>query len=151
MKYLIYCFKTPTTTAYKAVSKFEGFVDVLYLGKMDKLIDKIKNNNYDFILGIGNFGRNIKRIRVESKFVNKYRKKETSLDGKSFYESTWKLYLFNNMYLTRGVTDGACNRSAYLVLKFVEENNLKSKLAFLHVARKYDLETTIKTIEKLLS
>lgn len=114
---------------------------------VNQLISKIKTDEFDFIIGLGDYRKDAKRIRIESVFINRYGRKPIIDKVPSVLFSTASLVPCENSYIGDKPSNGPCNRSAFLLQNTINENNLKTKLAFVHVPRSFDSLTA----EKILS
>lgn len=110
--------------------------DKLYLKNnfntsVTQLIDKIKNNNYDLVVSLGQAPIEKDTIKIETK-ANMEDYYETNYDFhnlKSDIEKNFKVIISNNAgnYL--------CNNVYYYGLKFIYENKLKTKMIFIHIPK----------------
>lgn len=115
-----------------------------------RLCAHIRKHEYEFILGIGNYSRNAKKIRVEKIFQNKIGSNKVCLDGKKFYESNLFIPVFENMISSDKTTTGPCNATAYLIHETIEKFSLKSKAGFLHISRGLEKEKVKDLLEKTI-
>lgn len=152
MKILAYTFFNHNHLTFKLLKSLEhNNLHKFYLGDINKLTRHILKSNYDHILGLGDYRRNTKRIRIEEEFVNKYGKNKINEYGKDSYQSTWQLQLKENAYLSNKASNGPCNRSGYLISKTISENNLKTKFTFVHIPRSYNFTKSKTILEEWLS
>ena len=96
-----------------------------------QLIDKIKNNNYDLVISLGQAPIEKDAIKIETK-ANMKDYYETNYDFhnlKGNIEKHFKVVISNNAgnYL--------CNNVYYYGLKFIYENKLKTKMIFIHIPK----------------
>ncbi len=135
-KILLYTFNVPSQITYKLVDQIEGDFTKYYLGSLKELQKIVLENKFDYIIGLGNYGRrNTKSIRIENTFINTYGKKKINPESKDSYFSTWNLKEENGVVISNIPTIGPCNRSAYVLLDLIERNALHAKLAFIHVPK----------------
>lgn len=130
------------------------------LNGVNGLLKKVETEEFDCVIGLGDYRKDSKKIRIEERFVNKYGKNLILTDGKDWYNSTWDILNKPHpapLLIGEGTIDisynagnGPCNRSAYLVSELIERKDLKTKLLFLHVPRKMDLEYTVGVIQNLI-
>lgn len=111
----------------------EVAVDKYYLGNLNSLTKHILETKPKYILGLGDYRKGSKAIRVETVFVNRYGKRPVAEGGKEKYLATWELEKQDGVIFSETPTFGPCNRSAYYLMKFIEDNSLDTKLAFVHV------------------
>ena len=96
-----------------------------------QLINKIKNNDYDLVISLGQAPIEKDTIKIETKaYMENYF--ETNFDFtnlKNNLEENFKLIISGNAgnYL--------CNNVYYYGLKFIYENNLKTKMIFIHIPK----------------
>ncbi len=149
-EFLFYTFHARFNLTYSLLNEFKhDDVDRYFLrnlGDVQNLVDKVLSAKYDFILGLGDFRKDAKHIRIEKGFINKYGRNKIIEDGQEFYEATWRLPGFENCYYSDKASNGPCNRSGYLLSKLIADNELETKLAFVHVPSKFDLEKVKKML-----
>jgi pyrrolidone-carboxylate peptidase len=143
---LVYSFFSFGNTSYRFLRNLDvgERIKKYYLGNINSLVKHIVNNKYRYILGLGDSSRVAKRIKIEKVFGNRYHKGEIVKNGKDSYCSNWNLPTTAEVVNSDKVTNASCNRSGYLIMKAIEENNLPTRFAFMHVPRGY------KEIDKLL-
>jgi hypothetical protein len=112
------------------------------------LVNTLLQNNYKYVLGLGDYRKDAKRIRIEAKFINKYGKGKISETGLEFYNASWKLKPLDDMYISDKPSWGPCNRSAYKAARCIDENNLETKVAFVHVPRKLEQDYVLSVLAK---
>lgn len=110
--------------------------DKLYLKNsfntsVSQLINKIKNNDYDLVISLG-------QALLEKEII----KIETRADMEDYYETN---YDFHNLkanienYFKVIISDNAgnylCNNVYYYGLKFIYENKLNTKMIFIHIPK----------------
>jgi len=152
-KILLYSFYNPRTISNKIIfnSRTED-TDIYFLGNLNSLINKICKNKYDLIIGIGNYRKNAKHIRIETKFINRYGKRKINLTGPEFYSSNSTIQdgLNNNFIFSKTTTNGPCNRSGYKVMECIAKNAINSRFLFVHVPKSYDLKIATKEIKGII-
>lgn len=139
---LIYTFNNKSGTTYKLLKRViseENKSVASYIIPSQNghimLANRIKKIMPEFIIGLGDYRKNSKRIRLESRFINKYGKNKIIADGPSSYDATLSLQLGNDAYLASTTSNGPCNRSAYMAAYTVSQFNLNSRVAFIHFPR----------------
>ncbi|MBU0976376.1 MAG: hypothetical protein ABIE03_03495 [Patescibacteria group bacterium] len=130
-------FRLSNKLTYPEVSKY-------YLrGKnsADRLVKYIEKHHFEYILGLGDYRKNSKRIRIEERFMNKYGKNEIIATAPRYYKATWELPILNNkIYISDKPSNGPCNRSAYLISHILHSQNQNTKLAFVHIPKSYKID-----------
>ncbi len=111
-----------------------------------QLINKIKNNDYDLVISLGQAPIEKDTIKIETK-ANMENYFETNFDFtnlKNNLEENFKIIISGNAgnYL--------CNNVYYYGLKFIYENNLKTKMIFIHIPKK-DKISDIKKLANIFS
>lgn len=148
---------TPTSLARNDIILARYYINGLR--GVSGLLKKIEEENYDYIVGLGDYRKDANKIRVESKFVNKYGRNEILEDGKDCYNADvgflQEIVDENKphpipLLLGEGTTNGPCNRSAYLISELIERKSLKAKLLFLHIPRESVLDCTEKIIQNVI-
>lgn len=96
-----------------------------------QLINEIKNNDYDLVISFGQAPIEKDTIKIETR-ANMEDYFETNFDFtdlKDNLEKNFKLIISDNAgnYL--------CNNLYYYGLKFIYENNLKTKMIFIHIPK----------------
>jgi len=96
-----------------------------------QLIEKIKSNKYDFVFSFGQKPI-IKSIYIEKIGTNGLEKMETNynyIELISFLEKYYKIKISENAgkYL--------CNNIYYKGLNYIYNNNLKTKMVFIHIPK----------------
>ncbi len=114
------------------------------------LLKKIEEENYDLVIGLGDYRKDAKKIRFETKFINKYGRNRILAKGEDCYNADEAFLnkiveigskpVSTEMQISSSVTNGPCNRSAYLILNLIAEKNLKTEFAFIHVPRKMEID-----------
>lgn len=110
-----------------------------------QLNNKIKNNDYDLIISFGQASLEKDTIKIET-IGNGKEEIETNynyVDLKSKLEKKYTVIVSNNAgnYL--------CNNVYYNGLKYIKENDLKSKMIFIHIP-KIDNINNIELLSKIL-
>ena len=96
-----------------------------------QLIDKIKDNNYDLVVSIGQapIEKDIIKIETKASMEDYYETNYDFYNLKSNIEKNFKVIISDNAgnYL--------CNNVYYHGLKFIYENKLKTKMIFIHIPK----------------
>lgn len=154
-KYLVYTFTVKKNLTYKLLRGLEhkDTSKIFMLGQKGvvRLVEQILKNHYPYILGLGDFRKNAKRIRVEEKFINRYGKSKIINSGPKYYYATWKILLGENMCLSPKTSNGPCNRSACLVADTIKKNRLNAKFAFIHIPKDSNIKEAQNLLKNLLS
>ena len=143
-KILLYTFYNWNAVGYKLLRLLtEPEVTKMYIRGIEgtkRLVQHIIHENYTHVLGLGNFRKDAKKIRIETLFINKYGKNYIRKDAPMFYQPTWELPLYENCIKGIKPSNGPCNRSVYMILDAQIINNLQTKVAFVHIPRMFDVE-----------
>jgi len=151
-KILIYTFYNWRGLSFKLVRELDkSKVDVYYLGSLSVLCKMITTRNYDYIIGLGDYNKLAKNIRIETKFINRKGKSSIVENAAEYLNSNWQLSVSNGVIISDKTTNGPCNRSAYTVQKLINDKSLKMKFCFAHVPRKLNLDIARDVINKWLS
>ena len=110
--------------------------DKLYLKNsfntsVTQLINKIKNNDYDLVISLGQAPIEKDTIKIETK-ANMENYFETNFDFTSLKNSLEKNF---KLIISDNAGNYLCNNVYYYGLKFIYENNLKTKMIFIHIPR----------------
>ena len=144
MKILYTAFKGSTNSSKILLDNIKS-THKLYLTNSFKTsvkeLIKELNNNYDLIISFGQSPLDLDTIKIETT-ANGEEKLKTNYDYNdlvSRLENNYKIIIFNNAgnYL--------CNNIYYHGLKYIKDNNLKTKMIFIHIPKK----DKISNIEKL--
>ena len=135
MKTLYTAFNGKTNTSKllldKINSKHKLYLKNSFKTSVEELIKELKTNNYDLIISFGQAPLEKNCIKIETKASdNNFFKTDydyTSL--KQSLEREFKVIISDNAgkYL--------CNNLYYHGLKYIEENNLKTKMIFIHIPK----------------
>lgn len=145
MKILYTAFKGSTNSSKLLLDDIKS-TNKLYLTNsfetsVKELINNLNNNNYDLIISFGQSPLAIDTIKIETT-ANGEEKLKTNYNYNklvSRLENNYKIIISNNAgnYL--------CNNIYYHGLKYIKDNNLKTKMIFIHIPKK----DKISNIEKL--
>ena len=99
-------------------------------------LQKELDNNYDLVISFGQAPLDSNTIKIE-----------TTAKGESEYITDYNytdLYnKLNNVYkviISNNAGNYLCNNIYYYGLKYIKENNLKTKMVFIHIPKKIDNE-----------
>jgi hypothetical protein len=141
---LVYTFSQYRNLTNKVLRNISNnTIDKYFIGGGDdyaNCADTIVATGYNAVIGLGDYRKNAKRIRIEGKFLNKYGKSEIDPAAPNSYQASLDLSLNDEMYISDKPTWGPCNRSAFVIANAIVQNNLDTKLAFVHVPRSLDVE-----------
>ncbi len=98
-----------------------------------KLLEQIPK--YRYVIGIADNNRNAKRSRYDPKYVNRYGRRIIINDGTEEYASNLDIVLPNTFYRYTSTTNGPCNRSAYLIMNEIINNQLDTRFGFFHLCK----------------
>lgn len=121
-----------------------------YITSQKQLIQKIKDNSYDLIISLGQYPRIKNKIRVEIQA-----KKKLEYKTNFNYETLINRIENNNIKTITSNNAGNyyCNNIYYEGLKYIYENNLKTKMIFLHIPKIQnidDIELYREIMEKVI-
>ncbi len=142
-KVLFYTFKSfPFSDVF---DKENIFVLAKLSNDIKLLEDTILKEKPEIVIGVG-------LVRGFSRFeriaVNKFNRGKVSKNSKESFNLIFPEKGFENIKLSYKPTRSFCNWSAFKLAEFMEQNNLDSKLSFLHINRKDRLEL-IKYLDSL--
>ncbi len=154
---LIYTFFNLNGFTFKVLRNFHAerfkFKKLYIRGERGEktLVNTLIKNNYKYVLGLGDYRKNARRIRIEARFINKYGKSKIDEAGPEFYNASWKLKLLDDMYISDKPSWGPCNRSAYKAARCIDEKGLKTKIAFVHIPRLLDQKYVVNVLAKWIN
>jgi hypothetical protein len=149
---LVYTFYAPANLTFKLLSQLQiPALQKYYLGNLNSLLSNIKDSHYTHILGLGDYRKGTKDMRLEQKFHNKHGKHQIVVGGPDYCQPTWDLLLQNGVIKSDLVTQGPCNKSAYTILNFLSANHLPTKFAFVHIPKDYSLSLASQILTNWLS
>lgn len=136
MRVLYTAFKGKTNSSKLLLDYINGY-DKLYLTNsyetsVRELKRALEKNNYDFIISLGQSQLNMDTIKIEIAATD-IKKLKTKYDYnylKSKLENKYKVIVSSDCgkYL--------CNNIYYYGLKYIKENQLKTKMVFIHIPKK---------------
>ena len=98
---------------------------------VNQLIKEIRNNDYDLIISFGqaHLERDTIKIETQASLDNSYNTNYNYVNLKEKIETNYKIIISNNAgnYL--------CNNLYYYGLKYILDNNLKTKMIFIHIPK----------------
>ena len=96
-----------------------------------QLINKIKGNNYDLVVSLG-------QAPIEKDTI----KIETRASMEDYYETNYDFYKLKSniekdfkVIISDNAGNYLCNNVYYYGLKFIQENKLKTKMIFIHIPK----------------
>lgn len=136
MKTMCYTFRT--FPELNILEKYFG--QVFVFGKLKENLEKFKEiileQDPDLILGIANN----KKSSIKPIAINNFGKnKKVSKEGKNFYDLFIPEELSKVIPISRFKDDTFCNWTAYKIAEYIEENNLETRLSFVHLNMKDEL------------
>ena len=110
--------------------------DKLYLKNsfntsVTQLINKVKNNDYDLVISLGQAPIEKDIIKIETR-ANMGDYFETNFDFTSLKNNLEKIF---KLIISDNAGNYLCNNVYYYGLKFIYENNLKTKMIFIHIPK----------------
>jgi len=110
--------------------------------ELQKELDK----DYDIVISFGQAPLDSKTIKIE-----------TTAKGESEYITDYNYTdLYNklnndyNMIISNDAGNYLCNNIYYYGLKYIKDNNLKTKMIFIHIPKKFDIKKFLDTGGELL-
>ena len=138
VRILVYTFFNHWHITHKIVRSIQiNSVDVYFLGNLASLEKHMVNIQPEYVLGLGDFRKDSKTIRVEKIFTNKQGNRPIIINGKNIYPATWELSQQEGVIYTEKTFGGPCNRSSYILSKSIEDHHLQTKFAFVHIPSHY--------------
>lgn len=112
---------------------------------IDQLNKKLKNNSYDLILSFGEGDKDLDSIKIE--IIG--RKNKDKLFTNYEYDKIINCLKSKNLDYTISKNAGnyLCNHIYYHGLKYIDKNNLETKMLFIHIPP----ISKVKDVEKLAS
>ena len=147
---LIYTFFNYTRKTSKALYELDTekyHIEKLFIPNTfstKKLLEQIPK--YRYVIGIADNNRNAKRSRYDPKYVNRYGRRIIIENGMEEYVSNWDIVLPDTFYKYEGITNGPCNRSAYLIMNEIISNQFDTKFGFFHLCK----DTVKEDFEKMI-
>ena len=71
--------------------------------------------------------------------------------GPKLYSTNLKLKKVPGTTVSYDAGEYLCNFTMYTILDFIKKENLKTKFAFLHIPKNYNLQKALKIIQRLVS
>lgn len=132
--------KTPLISQLEQEGNFITFSG-LNKSRIKSLIKKISIEKPTHIIGLGNYRKDSKIIRIEQEFMNKCGRNIIEKNGPEKVYSNWSIEPNELSKLTNYAGNGPCNMSAYLILRELEKSGMtNTKFAFLHIPAKFEVE-----------
>lgn len=108
------------------------------VGKIDiqKLLNQIKTNEYDFIIGIGIYSNKNNIIKFEKIAKNKFRNEEIEKSAPDFFQIGEFLNndLNNSIIkISNKMGNSWCNFSSFAIKNEIIKSKLKAKNGFIHI------------------
>jgi len=163
MKILIYAFrpfkkykKNISEEVVKNLVNKRKFIKVILpiVYKKKYILNKIKKHQPDIIIGFGQSAG--KLIGIEKRAKNVFEMERPK--GKRVIDPTGPKLYFTNLNLKKipGVRisynagDYLCNLTMYVILDFIKKENLKTRFAFIHIPKNYNLKKATKVSQELI-
>lgn len=148
---LIYTFFNYTKKSSKGLYIYENKnINKLFIShtfSTNKLLDLIPK--YRYVIGIADQRKNSKKSRFDTKYVNRYGKRNILENGFEYIYSNLDIKLPDTFYKYEKTTNGPCNRSAYLIMDRIINEELDTKFGFFHLSKE-NISDELKTILDLL-
>lgn len=149
-KILVYTFFSYTKNCSKILYQFDNpkyKIDKLFVPNRfstDKLLKAVPK--YGYVIGIADHSKNASKSRFDPKYINRYSKSPILEDGEEYFISNLDIDIPKSFYRFEGVTNGPCNRSGYLVMNEIVNNNLKTRFGFFHINK----ESVLRDLNEIL-
>ena len=135
MKILYTAFNGKNNSSKILLDKIDN-VEKLYLKNsfntsVKELINKIKNNDYDLVISLGQSPIKQDLIKIETK-ANKEDSCETNYDNYDLENIIKKHY---EVTISNDAGNYLCNNLYYHGLKYIYENKLETKMIFIHIPK----------------
>ncbi|MEA2056854.1 MAG: hypothetical protein U9O78_04110 [Patescibacteria group bacterium] len=125
---------------------------ILFENNLNHYLKLIKHEQPDAVLGLGTYaGKDHKKIRVETRFTNKFRNdyidgdSERVIAAEPFFEAS------DEMKLATAAGNSWCNMFSYKITTFIQNADLKTNYTFLHVPKKMKWWQAKEIIDQTLS
>lgn len=152
---LIFTFDNPAEITYQLLEFLKAkywekyFIDI---DRLDEYFNKIALNNYQYILGLGNYYSKAKCFRIQQKFVNKRRGKFIFQNGIWEYEPSWRIRgVRPNSAETFDVETDIGNKVSYMTMHVIKQKKLKSKFAFLYIPTNADFQKSSVYLKEVIN
>jgi hypothetical protein len=110
-----------------------------------KLIEQV--SEYQFIIGIADLAKNVRKSRFDPKYINKYGTRKISNSNVEFHHSNINPELNENeWYRFATYSNGPCNRSAFLIMEKILQEKLSTKFGFFHLCKNFTSENLLELI-----
>lgn len=163
MKILIYGFrpfkkykKNISEEVVKNLVNKRKFIKVILpiVYKKKYILNKIKKYQLDVIIGFGQSAG--KLIRIEKRAKNIFEmerpkgKRVIDSTGPKLYSTNLKLKKIPGARISYNADDYLCNFTMYVILDFIKKENLKTRSAFIHIPKNYNLKKATRVIQELI-
>ena len=143
MKTLLYTFQNQNNITFKILrlKEFDKY-DRYFISGLEstkQLMHKFIRDKYKYVIGFGDFSKRVKRIRIETKFINRYGKSKIILNAHEYYNATLNLPIKPLTYKSNATSNGPCNRSAFLLSHNTKINNINAKINFIHIPSSFNI------------
>ncbi|MBN1618469.1 hypothetical protein JW887_03950 [Candidatus Dojkabacteria bacterium] len=146
---LIYTFFRRQCSTFKALRNVtHPLVKNYYFNGVSGLntfLNHVSKSNYRYIIGIADYRKTARRVRIEDRFINRFSSGKLISEGPEYYTPTFDLPNIDGIrdnkkrnvefYVSDKATFGSCNRSCYLALNIILKQKLNTKFAFSHIPR----------------
>lgn len=161
---LIYTFYRWQCSTYKALRQIDHISVKNYYFKGQRglkiFLNHISKYEYKYILGIADYRKSARNVRIEGKFINKYGKSKIIDGGEAEYMPTLildtdievhdKQGRNSKFYTANTAHCGPCNRSSYMCAKKIKDDALISKLAFVHIPRSIGVQEMVRMLNNFI-
>ncbi len=149
---LIYTFFSYTKKSSKELYLLENKnIDKLFIPNTfstNKLLSLVPK--YRYVIGIADNRKNAKESRFDTKYINRYGKRELVNNSSEYLYSNLDIVLPDTFYTYDNTTNGPCNRSAYLVMDRIVNEKLDTKFGFFHINKNRVKDAIGEILENLI-
>jgi hypothetical protein len=105
---------------------------------------------YRYVIGIADNRKGSKKSRMDIKYVNRYGKRNILENSSEYIYSNLDITLPDTFYKYEGITNGPCNRSAYLIMNRIIDEKLDTKFGFFHINKNRVKDAIGEILENLI-
>ena len=153
MKLLLFAFQRSISESVLNNIKFPNkFIIPNYRGGhakgIDKLLEFIKKENPEFILGLGRYSRSGTKLRLETISHNLFKKEEIGT------QAQFKLHNFVGESESFSIGDNMgnswCNLVSYKIMELIDYGEIQSRYSFIHIPKKFDIKKASDILQKIV-
>lgn len=108
------------------------------LKEIDNLLQKIKESDYKFIVGLGIYSAKSSILKIELSAKNKFRNNSIDTTQKEDYRFNISEFIkipegIDSIKFSNKMGNSWCNLSAYKISSLIKNDNLESRTGFIHI------------------